>query len=265
MSRGEGGSTIDATKDDILSQLVRLSNHLGDASCDYVILGEGNTSANADDGSFWVKASGAPLGTARREHFVRVSFPRILSLLDGDDLGDEQVRRALTEAKLDPDVAAMPSVETFMHAVCLQLDGVKFIGHTHPTAINTITCSQRFEEALAGRLFPDEIVVCGPAPVLVPYTDPGLPLARAIRRHIEDHLRAHDERPRAIYLQNHGFVALGATAGQVEDITAMAVKAARILVGTHGLGGPSFLTPQAAARIHRRPDEHYRQRILGQR
>jgi rhamnose utilization protein RhaD (predicted bifunctional aldolase and dehydrogenase) len=201
----------------------------------------------------------------QREQFVRVSSQRVLRMIDGEDLEDDQVRQGLAAARVDPAITAMPSVETFMHAICLQLEGVDFVGHTHPAAINAITCSKSFDDALAGRLFPDKIVMCGPAPVLVPWTDPGLSLAREIRRRIDEYIKVHDERPRAIYLQNHGFVALGATAGQVRDITAMAVKAARILAGTFALGGPHFLSDEAAARIHGRPDEHYRQRILGQR
>jgi hypothetical protein len=43
---------------DVLAQLVELSNHLGNPANDYCILGEGNTSARADEGTFWVKASG---------------------------------------------------------------------------------------------------------------------------------------------------------------------------------------------------------------
>ena len=66
-------------------------------------------------------------------------------------------------------------------------------------------------------------------------------------------------------MQNHGFIALAPTARQVENITAMAVKAARVLVGAYSLGGPNFMTPQHVARIHTRPDEHYRQRQLGAR
>jgi hypothetical protein len=48
----------------------------------------------------------------------------------------------------------------------------------------------------------------------------------------------------------------------VANITAMAVKAARILAGTYAMGGPRFMTPQAVARIHTRPDEHYRQKVI---
>jgi rhamnose utilization protein RhaD (predicted bifunctional aldolase and dehydrogenase) len=196
---------------------------------------------------------------------VRVAFERVRAMLAGPDLSDEETRQALQAAKVDPSAAGHPSVETVLHALCLELPGVNFVGHTHPTAINMITCSTNFELALSGRLFPDEIVLCGPAAVLVPYTDPGLPLARAVRQRIDAYIDVHGETPKTIYMQNHGFIALGGTPQQVENITAMAVKAARILVGAHSLGGPRFMTPQAVARIHTRPDEHYRQRLLGQR
>jgi rhamnose utilization protein RhaD (predicted bifunctional aldolase and dehydrogenase) len=132
------------------------------------------------------------------------------------------------------------------------------VGHTHPTAINAILCSRKVEEVIAGRLFPDEIVYCGVAPVYVAYTDPGLPLARRVRDLIEGYIDEHDEVPRVILMQNHGLIALGSTARQVENVTAMAVKAARVLLGTYALGGPRFLSPEAVSRIHTRPDEAYR-------
>ena len=71
-----------------LSQLVALSRSLGEPANDYVILGEGNTSARADDTSFWVKASGTELRTIGAEGFVRVAFDRLQAMLDGPDLGD---------------------------------------------------------------------------------------------------------------------------------------------------------------------------------
>ena len=167
---------------DILSQLITLSRNLGDPALDYAILGEGNTSARADGDTFWVKASGAELRTIDANGFVRVHFDHVLALLETDDLSDDDVKASLEAAKVDPTAAAHPSVETVLHALALQADGVNFVGHTHPTAVNAVLCSQKAEEAVAGRLFPDEIVYCGPAPVYVPYTDPGLPLARAVRQ-----------------------------------------------------------------------------------
>ena len=154
-------------------------------------------------------------------------------------------------------------METGFHAACLQLAGVDFIGHTHPTAINMLTCSAAFEKAISGRLFPDEIVVCGPAPVVIPYVDPGLPLAREISQRVNAYIDAYGELPKTILMQNHGLIALGSSAQQVENITAMAVKTARVLVGTYALGGPHFMTPESVNRIHTRPDEHYRQRVIG--
>jgi rhamnose utilization protein RhaD (predicted bifunctional aldolase and dehydrogenase) len=121
------------------------------------------------------------------------------------------------------------------------------------------------EDAIAGRLFPDEIVYCGPASVYVPYTDPGLPLARKVRDLIDEYLDAYGEVPKVILLQNHGLIALGQSAQQVKNITAMCVKAARVLLGTVAFGGPNFLSAEAAARIHTRPDEHYRRKLWGVR
>ncbi len=248
---------------EILTQLITLSNNLGNPTNDYVILGEGNTSVKMDEETFWVKASGTELRTIGREGFVQVRFEPILAMLDGPDLSDQEVKEALIEARVDPQAKGHPSVETALHALCLKLPGINFVGHTHPTAINMITCSTAFETAVSGRLFPDEIVLCGPASVLVSYVDPGLPLAREVQRRINTYIDTYGELPKTIWMQNHGFIALAPTAQQVENITAMAVKAARILVGTYALGGPRFMTSQAVDRIHTRPDEHYRQRVIG--
>jgi len=250
--------------DEILEQLVTMSSKLGDPALDYVILGEGNTSARADADTFWAKASGVELHTIKASGFVRVRFDRVLALLEADDLGDEDVKVGLGAAKVDPAVTARPSVETVLHALALQLEGVNFVGHTHPTAVNAILCSQKAEQAIAGRLFPDEIVYCGPAPVYVPYTDPGLPLARKVRDLMAQYIEEYHEVPKVILMQNHGLIALGRTAQQVENITAMAVKAARVLLGTYILGGPHFLSPQNVQRIHTRPDELYRRKVLGE-
>lgn len=259
-------------QDDILTQLIGMSNNLGDPALDYVILGEGNTSARADADTFWVKASGTELRSVDHTGFVRVSFEGVLAMLDAPDLTDEQIKHRLGQAKVDPvtgsgpapDDGVQPSVETVLHAICLSLEGVNFVGHTHPTAINAVTCSANFETAVSGRLFPDEIVICGPAPAVVPYTDPGVPLARQVQELINQYIGEHGEVPKVILMQNHGLIALGRTAQQVKNITAMAVKTARVLLGTYAIGGPHFMTPRAVDRIHTRLDEQYRRKLLGE-
>jgi len=249
---------------EILAQLVTMSRHLGDPALDYAILGEGNSSAQIDGDSFWDKASGAEMRTIEGSGFVQVRFEPVLALLEQKGVDDLAVKAALEAARVDPAARARPSVETVLHAIALQLEGVRFVGHTHPTAVNAVLCSEKVEEAIAGRLFPDEIVYCGPAPVYIPYTDPGVPLARTFRAAIGRYLDEYRENPKVILMQNHGLIALGRTPQQVENITLMAVKAARILLGTYALGGPNFMTPQAVDRIHTRPDELLRRSIIGE-
>jgi rhamnose utilization protein RhaD (predicted bifunctional aldolase and dehydrogenase) len=248
---------------DILVQLVELSNNLGQPEHDYVILGEGNTSARVDDQTFWVKASGTELRTITAGGFIQVSFGRALAMLNGPALSDQKVKEALTAAKAVLEAPGYPSVETLLHAQLLCLEDVNFVGHTHPIAINALTCSMAFPSIFQGRLFPDEIVLCGVAPLLVSYTDPGLPLARHIQSLLRDYLNQYGQSPRIIIMQNHGLIALGRTAKQVEDVTAMAVKTARVLLGAYSVGGPHYLTPENVDRIHTRPDEVYRRQQLG--
>jgi ribulose-5-phosphate 4-epimerase/fuculose-1-phosphate aldolase len=85
-------------------------------------------------------------------------------------------------------------------------------------------------------------------------------VADLINRYCDD----YHEVPKVVLMQNHGLIALGRTAQQVENITAMAVKTARVLLGTYAAGGPRFLTPDNVKRIHTRPDELYRRRRLGE-
>jgi rhamnose utilization protein RhaD (predicted bifunctional aldolase and dehydrogenase) len=242
-----------------------MSRTLGDPALDYAILGEGNSSARIDDEAFWVKASGAEMRTIDAGGFVQVGFDTVLSLLGSDDLADAEVKTRLEAARVDPQATARPSVETVLHALALRLDGVNYVGHTHPTAVNAILCSRYAEEAVAGRLFPDEIVYCGPAPVYMRYTDPGVPLAREVRDAIDGYLDEYRETPKVILLQNHGLLSLGRTASDVLNITAMYVKTARVILGTYALGGPRPMSPEAVARIHTRPDELYRRQEWGSR
>ncbi|MBL9121710.1 MAG: class II aldolase [Phycisphaerae bacterium] len=251
-----------------LVELLALTRHLGEPHRDYVILGEGNTSARIDDTAFWVTTSGRALDAISDDGFVQVRMEAAQTMLRGGDLSEDAVRAALIAAKVDGTPEPRPSVETVVHAVCLAQPGVRFVGHTHPTAVNAITCSPDYERLLSGRLFPDEVVLCGPRPLLVPYVDPGLPLAREIHRRLETFHATHGTTPKVIYLQNHGVIALGASAHEVRSITAMVVKVARILIAaasTNPRGEVRFMPDAEVTRIHHRADEHYRQRVLGVR
>jgi rhamnose utilization protein RhaD (predicted bifunctional aldolase and dehydrogenase) len=248
-----------------ISELLNLSRDLGTSPHEWAILGEGNTSARIDDESFYVKASGSQLATLSVEQLVRVRFGPLVEAIASDVvLSDADVRDLLLASRLESE-APMPSVETLFHADLLNLPGVKFIGHTHIVSINSLICSERGWDLVraGGRLFPDEIVVCGAKPCCVGYVDPGLTLARAIHEAVVDYRARLDCAPKTIYLQNHGFVALGKSAREVLSITRMADKAARVLLGAIACGAPRFLSDAEVARIATRPDEHLRQRALG--
>jgi rhamnose utilization protein RhaD (predicted bifunctional aldolase and dehydrogenase) len=247
----------------VLHELVTMSRTLGDPAREYVILGEGNTSAWVDRATFFVKASGTRLESIEEGGFVEVRFDDVLALLEKDSLSDEEIRVGLEVAKADPDCPLRPSVETILHARALSSGAARFVGHTHPTLVNAILCSQSAPEAFTGRLFPEEIVVCGPAPVYVRYADPGPPLARAVWAGVERHADLYGQWPKVMLLQNHGVIAFGQSASEVVDITAMVVKTAKVLLGTYTLGGPRYLSASQVSRLRTRPDEEYRRRVLG--
>ncbi|HUB66058.1 MAG TPA: class II aldolase/adducin family protein [Candidatus Methylacidiphilales bacterium] len=243
--------------------LLKLSHDLGREDRGLAILGEGNASCRLDEETFLVKASGAALAGLDESGLVACRFGALLPLLEAGEMGDAEVEKALLAARVDSS-QPKPSVEAVFHAWLLTLPGIEVAGHTHPVAVNQILCagddpSRRF--ALERR-FPDEIVCCGTKSVLVPYVDPGIELARAIKNETEKFVLAENRPPRLILLQNHGLIALGGTTGAVLAATLMAEKAARIFTGAGSWGGPVALTAQNVARIDSRPDEHYRQKML---
>lgn len=253
----------DATAE-TLAKLHQLAHWLGDPANDLAILAEGNVSAavGEDKKTFWLKASGSSMGSMRADQFVLMDTERTLSILQHESLPDTEIKNLLFGARADQSNDLYPSTEAALHAVCLTEAGAGAVGHTHPTPFLSLLCSDRCEEALAGRLFPDEIVVCGIAPCLVPYVDPGPPLARAAREAIRTHIQEWGEAPKVVLLRNHGLFALGKDTAEVQRVTMMAVKVARALIGALMVGTPTFLTPAQAERIRTRPDEHFRQKML---
>ena len=243
------------------AQLIQLSRDLGAEHRDLAILGEGNTSARLGAERFLVKASGSHLGTLTEGDLVECRFAPLLELMERSGVTDADVDAALMDCRVES-AAKRPSVEALFHAYLLSLPGIQFVGHTHPVAVNAILCSGRAAEFAGRRIFPDEIVCCGPESVLVPYSDPGVWLAQAMRDGVESHRTRHGGVPRVILLKNHGLVSLGASVPSVWAGTTMAVKAARIFAGSCALGGPDFLEAGVVDRILNRSDEHYRQRAL---
>ena len=246
---------------EILDSLLGLAHELGRAESKLSILGEGNVSAKLSTTEFLVKASGSTLGTLAVDDLTQCQSEPVLRLLERKSVSDAETETILLEARVKPG-AKKPSTETVFHAWLLTMKNIHFVGHCHPASANQVLCSPRARDFAERRLFPDEVVCCGSASVFVPYTDPGLPLAREIRDRANFFIQQHGGVPRLILLQNHGIIALGATPQAVSACIHMASKAAEIFVGAAALGGPNFMSAKDVERISSRPDEVYRQRQL---
>ncbi|MDX9973339.1 MAG: class II aldolase/adducin family protein [FCB group bacterium] len=246
----------------VIDNLVHMTRYLANPAKGYAILGEGNTSARIDDDTFWVKASGTVMDGIEPRGFVRVSISKVLELLDDESAGDDQVTQVLKDALVDPNENRRPSVETLLHAILLRVPEIKYVGHTHPVFTNSLLCSKIAAEAVSGRICPDHIVCMGHKSVYIPYVDPGLQLAREVKRQFERFVEEEGVLPRAIMMESHGFIAMGENPRAVTSCTDMCEKISHILVGTYAVGGPRFMPPADVNRIFTRPDEAYRLKSL---
>ncbi|HEY5496032.1 MAG TPA: SDR family NAD(P)-dependent oxidoreductase, partial [Candidatus Limnocylindrales bacterium] len=193
--------------------------------------GGGNASAK-EDGVLYIKPSGVALATLTAGDLVPLDMAPLLALLHSGDAaaddaaadaereaagaGGDPVMRTAMAARLADAGGRRPSVELLFHAFLPE----RFVLHTHPIDINAVTCNSH-GAALAGRLFGDRAL-------WVPYTDPGLPLARAI---VEARL-AHVERtgrpaPAVTLMQNHGLIVAGDSAAEIDERSAWLVETVR--------------------------------------
>jgi rhamnose utilization protein RhaD (predicted bifunctional aldolase and dehydrogenase) len=245
----------------VLEQLIQLSHELARDDRDLAMLGEGNTSADNGDGTFWVKASGAEMATVDASGFSRVSLDAIKELMKRPQLSDQEVAEGLLAALMDK-THKKPSVETFLHAVSISEAGARWVCHTHAISVLKILCSQMGGEPFRRPLIPDMIVMCGTEPLIVPYLDPGFPLAAGVLRALREFQDRKGESPRIILMENHGVLSMGQTARQALNAMLMIDKWARILEGTYTFGGPKYLPEDVINRIETRPDEKYRRQRL---
>ena len=249
-------------------ELLRLCNALGEPARDLVSSAEGNVSSRNDDpeggtSQMIIKASGCSLATMIDGDLLLVDRTVISPLLNQDDVTDDITAAAYRASVVDGGTSPrMPSVEAILHAVLYDETHVQVVAHTHPTAVNAILCSTSPELLVGGALFPDMIVVLGRRQLLLPYIDPGVPLARAVRDAVRGFIAEEGTVPRVIYLANHGLFVLASSPDEALQITTMVVKVARIITGSLTAGGPAFLPIHHVDRIENRPDEQYRRGLL---
>jgi len=252
---------MSVTASQTLEQLIEMSHELGRPEHDLAMYGEGNTSAREGEDNFWVKVSGTQLNGIEPSGFALLDRAKTEGLLDRDLKNDREILAGLLEMRVDGGTR-YPSVETTMHAYLLGLPGVKFVGHVHPTALNGILCSTRAEELVSMRLYPEQIVCCGIMPVWVPYADPGLQLARAVRERVRIWMGEYQMTPHSILMQNHGIFATGATPREVTSAIMMWQKTAKVILNALVCGGVHYLPQSEVDRIFTRPEEKLREKVI---
>ena len=245
----------------IHDDLLALCRTLGEPARDLAILGEGNASARLDAAAMLVTTSGSRMAALEPTELVAVDVAAAVALATGPDDGPIEPA-TLAALAVDTGEARVPSIETLLHALVLDRTGASFVGHTHPTSVLGLVCSDRAADAFAAPIFPDEVVVCGPAYLVVPYASPGRGLATALDRALGEHHSVHGTWPRAIILVNHGLLALGATPAEVLAVTAMVDKSARIRAGALAVGELVPLPTTEVRALADRADEVRRRRLL---
>jgi rhamnulokinase len=202
-----------------MSCLLKLSHYYG-ANPDYVLAGGGNSSCKTEN-LLQVKASGSTLANITEEGFVELNRAGLRSVLDCETNSDVTLREqrfkyAILAARLYPDKGQRPSVECALH----NLLPSRFVMHTHPTIVNTVTCSEKGEE-LTRHLFGEELL-------WIPYVDPGLVLAQRLDNELKQYTaQTGNALPPAILMGNHGLIICGDTPVEILEHTKRVVDTIR--------------------------------------
>ncbi len=231
--------TVGATLSEALEAVAELSRRFG-VDPEFTRAGGGNSSAKMD-GVLYIKPSGAPLAELTPKALIPLEMRPLLELLDAPEErassgGTDEVMHVAVGARVGPDDGRRPSVELLFHALLPQ----RFVLHTHPITVNALTCSSRGRE-LAAELFGDEVL-------WIPYTNPGLPLARRIRDEWRE-ASARGRLPAALLLQNHGLVVAAETPHEIDRISASIVATiqGRLADSAAIVAEPPTLGPEIAA------------------
>ncbi len=227
-----------------ISQLVQLAHDLSAHPSAPVLWQEGSCALKMSDELYAVTPRGAFLGSFLDTQSVALNLPAMEELSKADAVSDDQINEAL----VDGDGKA-PSLDALLYAYLLNLEGVKIAAHLHPKEVNQILCSPRARQFADRRMLPEEIIGCGNAALLAAYADPGLMLAKEVRRRMVLWRDRFKSVPKVVLVQNHGMFVLGETGEEILRITEMMIKAAQVFIGAAVLGGPVFLTPNNVSQI----------------
>lgn len=213
---------------EILKTITELSHAFGTA--EYVKAGGGNTSCKTAD-TLWVKPSGTTLAGLRPETFVamdRAVLSRLFAAAAPADPADrEELVKNMMAAAVKPETPGRASVEAPLHDSI----SARYVVHTHPAAVNGLTCAVG-GRAAAARLFPDAL--------WVPYIDPGYTLCMAVRKEVQRYKDARGVEPSLMFLENHGVFVSGDTEA---DIRAAYARVMDTLAATYAALGVPLEVP----------------------
>lgn len=181
-----------------LEHLVRLSKFAGERF-DLTQAGGGNSSAKLPDGTMLIKASGYLLSeVSLNKAYAKLNNAKLLAVLEDPGLlniHDKKEREAYAKGAVDKallDTSFRPSIETLLHAVLH-----KYVLHTHPVAVNAVTCRDTWKKELL-ELFPESVCVA--------YATPGLELTLELKKELGIYNKTKEGLPDLIFLQNHGII-----------------------------------------------------------
>lgn len=226
------------------SELVQLAHELSAHGSSSIIWQEGSCALKLSEERYLVTPRGAQLGALAESQAVSLALPAMENLSKAESLSEEQLAEAMADTE-----GKSPTLDALLYAYLLSLEGVRLAAHLHPVEVNQILCSPRARQFADRRMLPDEIIGCGNAALLASYADPGLALAKEVRRRMVLWKDRFKTVPKVVLVQNHGMFVLGETSKEIRQTTEMMIKAAKVFIGAAALGGPVFLTPNNVSQI----------------
>ncbi len=198
-----------------LDGLVALSRRFG-SDPEWVLAGGGNASLKVG-GALYVKASGTSLGNIAESGFCAIDRAKLDGVWSASYPEEADARETAALADLMaarmPGEVKRPSVETLMHGLFPQA----YVVHTHPAAVNGLTCGREGRAAFE-RLFAED-------GIWVPFVDPGYVLAKTVRAALEEFRSRIGKAPSIMLMQNHGLLVAGESPAEVVGLSERAMAA----------------------------------------
>jgi len=222
--------------ENITTNLIQLSKKVSK----YCVGMEGNISGKIDDENFLIKASGQYLLNLDSNGLVMFDF-------NGNQKNNFNKKG---------------SMELSFHTFLLAFEGVNYVSHTHPINTLKILCSNDLYGFVDKRLFPDQVIFNGVKSCFVPYAKPGEKLTELIKDNVNLFINKEGYFPKIILLKNHGLITCGHSINDCIVSTDICEKAAKIFIGSIGLGGVNFLSDEEVIDLINDKKEKYRKNLL---